>query len=76
MDKIIKKMLEMSKLDSEPIEINFESVSLNEISSEIINRYKNICDEKSITTYITGEAVVKESYKIIVSCRKCINSCK
>lgn len=59
MDKIIKKMLEMSKLDSESFEINFESVSLKEISSGIINRYKNICDEKSITTYITGEAVIK-----------------
>jgi len=59
MDKIIKKMLEMSKLDSEPFKINFETVSLKEISSGIINRYKNICDEKSITTNITGEAVIK-----------------
>lgn len=65
MDKIIKKMLEMSKLDSEPIEINFESVSLNEISSGIINRYKNICDEKSITTNIMGEAVVKADKALI-----------
>lgn len=65
MDKIIKKMLEMSKLDFEPIEINFESVSLNEISSEIINRYKNICDEKSITTNIMGEAVVKADKALI-----------
>ncbi len=65
MDKIIKKMLEMSKLDSEPFKINFESVSLNEISNEIINRYKNICDEKSITTNFVGEAVVKADKALI-----------
>lgn len=59
MDKIIKKMLKMSKLDSDSFEIKFEDVLLNEISSGIINRYENICDEKSITTYITGEVVVK-----------------
>lgn len=55
----------MSKLDSEPFEINFESVSLNEISSGIINRYKNICDEKSITTNFAGEAVVKADKALI-----------
>jgi signal transduction histidine kinase len=65
MDKIIKKMLEMSKLDSEPFEIIFECVSLNEISSGIINRYKNICDEKSITTNIAGDAVVKADKALI-----------
>ncbi|WP_019229040.1 sensor histidine kinase KdpD [Sedimentibacter sp. B4] len=65
MDKIIKEMLEMSKLDSEPFEIIFESVSLNEISSGIINRYKNICDEKSITTNIVGDAVVKADKALI-----------
>ncbi len=65
MDKIIKKMLEMSKLDSEPFEINFESVSLNEISSGIIYRYKNICDAKSITTNIVGDAVVKVDKALI-----------
>lgn len=59
MDKIIKKMLEMSKLDSASFEINYEDVSLKEISSEIINRYKNICDEKLIIASITGEAVIK-----------------
>ncbi|MDF2616104.1 MAG: two-component sensor histidine kinase [Sedimentibacter sp.] len=65
MDKIIKKMLEMSKLDSEPFKINFESVSLKEISSGIISRYKNICDEKSITTSIVGEAVINADKSLI-----------
>jgi len=65
MDKIIKKMLEMSKLDSGSFEIRFEGVSLNEISSGIINRYKNICEEKSITAYITGEAVIKADKSLI-----------
>lgn len=65
MDKIIKKMLEMSKLDSDSFEIKFEDVFLNEISSGIINRYKNICEEKSITTNIMGEAVVKADKALI-----------
>jgi signal transduction histidine kinase len=59
MDEIIKRMLEMSKLESDHFEIQFEDVSLNEISSEIINRYKSICDEKSLTVSLDGEAVVR-----------------
>ncbi len=55
----------MSKLDSGSFEIRFEGVSLNEISSGIINRYKNICEEKSITAYITGEAVIKADKSLI-----------
>lgn len=65
MDKIIKEMLEMSKLDLDTFEIKFEDVSLNEISNGIISRYENICDEKSITTYITGEAVIKADKALI-----------
>lgn len=65
MDKIIKNMLEMSKLDSDSFKIKFEDVFLHEISCGIINRYKNICDEKSITTYITGEAVIKADKALI-----------
>jgi signal transduction histidine kinase len=65
MDKIIKKMLEMSKLDSASFEINYENVSLKEINSGIINRYRNICDEKSITASITGETVIRADKALI-----------
>ncbi|WP_313164700.1 HAMP domain-containing sensor histidine kinase [Sedimentibacter sp.] len=65
MDEIIKKMLEMSKLSSDSFEINIEDVSLNDISVKIINRYKNICDEKHIKTYIDGEAVIKADKALI-----------
>ena len=58
MDGIIKKMLEMSKLSSDSFEINVEEVSLNDISIKIINRYKNICDEKHINVHIDGDAVI------------------
>jgi len=65
MDAIIKKMLEMSKLSSDSFEIKIEDVSLNEISSKIVNRYKNICDEKYIETYIEGETVIKADNALI-----------
>ncbi len=47
MDKIIHQMLDMSKLESNSFKIELVEVSLSEISSKIINRYKSICDEKS-----------------------------
>ncbi|WP_326909766.1 sensor histidine kinase [Sedimentibacter sp. MB31-C6] len=59
MDKIIHQMLDMSKLESDSFKIEFDEVSLSEISSKIINRYKSICDEKSITVSIAGEAVIQ-----------------
>lgn len=59
MDKIIKRMLEMSKLESDYFEMQLEDVSLNEISSEIINRYKSICDDKFLRVSLEGEAVIR-----------------
>ena len=59
MDKIIHQMLDMSKLESDSFKIEFDEVPLSEISGKIIDRYKGICDEKSITVNLTGEAVIK-----------------
>ena len=59
MDKIIHQMLDMAKLESDSFKIEFDEVSLSEISNKIINRYKSICDEKSITVSLAGEAVIQ-----------------
>lgn len=59
MDKIIHQMLDMAKLESDSFKIEFDEVSLSEISSKIINRYNSICDEKPITVSLTGEAVIE-----------------
>lgn len=65
MDKIIHKMVEMSRLDSDSFKIRFEDVSFNAICTEIINRYKQVCDEKFITASLDGEAVIKADKSLI-----------
>ena len=65
MDKIIRKMLEMSRLESDSFEVRFEEIYLNDICTEIINRYKQICDEKFITASLDGEAVIKADKSLI-----------
>lgn len=65
MDKIIRKMLEMSRLESDSLEARFEEISLNDICAEIFNRYKQICDEKFITASLDGEAVIKADKSLI-----------
>lgn len=65
MDKIIRQMLDLSRLESDSLEMKFDNVSLNEICNEIINRYKQVCDEKSITTYLGGDAVVMADRSLI-----------
>lgn len=58
MDKIIGEMLELSKLESNMSPVKFEEVSLGEVGREVINRYKEVCDEKDIMTYLEGDAIV------------------
>lgn len=65
MDKIIRKMLEMSRLESDSFEVKFEEVSLNATCTEIVNRYKQVCDEKFITVSLNGEAVIKADKSLI-----------
>ncbi|NLJ59277.1 MAG: HAMP domain-containing histidine kinase [Tissierellia bacterium] len=65
MDKIIHQMLDMTKLESDSFEIKVEEVSLREISGEIINRYKSICDEKFIEVDLSGEAFIKADKSLL-----------
>ncbi|HWL24619.1 MAG TPA: HAMP domain-containing sensor histidine kinase [Ureibacillus sp.] len=65
MDKIIREMLELTRLESDSLEINLDDVSLNQLSDEIMNRYKQVCDEKSITALLEGDAIVKADRSLI-----------
>lgn len=58
MDKIIHKMLEMRRLESNSFDIELEEISLSEIYNEIFSRYKQVCDERIITTSLEGDAVI------------------
>lgn len=66
MDKIIRGMLEMTRLESDSLQIRFEDISLGKASNEIINRYRQICHEKSITVCLEGDAVVKADYSLML----------
>lgn len=65
MDRIIREMLELTRLESDSLEIKFEDISLSQLCNEIINRYKQVCDEKSIITRLEGDAVVKADRSLI-----------
>jgi len=55
---IIQDMLETSRLETEHFQIQLEKVTLSEICNKIINRYKHICNDKSITASLVGDAVI------------------
>lgn len=63
---IIRDMLEMTRLESEPLQIEFEDTSLSEVCNKIINRYKHICNEKAITASVEGNAVIKADGSLIM----------
>jgi len=55
---IIQDMLETSRLETEHFQIQLEKVTLSEICNKIINRYKHICNDKSIAASLVGDAVI------------------
>jgi len=65
MDKIIREMLELSRLESDLLPIKFEEVSLGEVCAEIIERYKQESAEKSILTHLEGDAVIKADHSLM-----------
>jgi len=66
MDKIIRGMLEMTRLESDSLQMKIEELSLTEASNEVLDRYRQICQEKSIAVDIEGEAVIKADHSMIV----------
>jgi len=65
MDRIIRKMLELTKIESDSLEVKFEDMSLRQSCNKIINRYKQVCDEKFISTRLEGDALVKADRSLI-----------
>lgn len=59
MDKIIREMLDLSKLESDKLEIKFEDVSLGEVCAGLMDRYQGICEEKSLIIRMEGDAVIR-----------------
>lgn len=59
MDKIIREMLELSRLESNQSAIQFEDVSLGKTCAELVSRYRQVCEERSIAVHFEGDAVVK-----------------
>lgn len=59
MDKIIREMLELSGLESDVLPRKLEDVSLKEVCAKLIDRYKQVCEEKLIVTHLEGDAVLK-----------------
>ncbi|SHI21455.1 sensor histidine kinase [Desulfosporosinus lacus] len=65
MDKIIREMLELSRLECDVWPIKFEEVSLGEVCAEIIERYKQVSAEKSILPHLEGDAVIKADHSLM-----------
>ncbi|HZK00569.1 MAG TPA: HAMP domain-containing sensor histidine kinase, partial [Tissierellaceae bacterium] len=65
MDKIIGKMLEMSKLESDSFDLKLEEVSLGHLSNQIISRYRQLCDEKAISISLEGDALIKADKSLV-----------
>lgn len=65
MDSIIRQMLDMSKIESDSFELKFVDISLAEISSGIIRRYNQVCDDKHISITLEGDALIKADQSLI-----------
>jgi signal transduction histidine kinase len=66
MDKIIKEMLEVSRLEDGLYPSKTEELSLYLISLEIINRYQQVSEENSIKTLLEGDALVLGDESFII----------
>ncbi|HZX21227.1 MAG TPA: HAMP domain-containing sensor histidine kinase, partial [Clostridia bacterium] len=66
MDQIIYKMLELTKLEGDSLETDFEDVALAEVCKTIIDRYKPIWEEKSITVSLDGDAIIRADRSLIL----------
>ncbi|MHC1722209.1 MAG: sensor histidine kinase [Aminipila sp.] len=65
MDTIIREMLELSRLEADHFQKQFEDVSLNKVCADLMDRYSLVCCEKSIEACLEGDAVVKADYVLI-----------
>lgn len=59
MDKIIRTMLNLSRLESDSGQIQGKEVSLDQLGRKIISRYQPVGEDKLLTFHLEGEAVIK-----------------
>jgi signal transduction histidine kinase len=59
MDKIIREMLDLSRLESGSFQIRYEEVSIGEVAERLLERYHEVCCEKTITASLEGDASIK-----------------
>jgi signal transduction histidine kinase len=65
MDGIIREMLDLFRLEAEARPIVYREVSLGEICREIIDRYSDVCSERSLKTQLEGDQIIKAEPALI-----------
>ena len=65
MDKIIRKMLELSRLESGSFQMVYEEFSLGEMCTRVLDRYSKVCIENHIDARLEGDAVIKADHALI-----------
>jgi signal transduction histidine kinase len=65
MDELIHGMLEMTMLGRDPIQVNLEDISLDEVCDEVISHYQHFFEEKSLTVRLEGNAVLRADRLLI-----------
>lgn len=65
MDGIIRKMLELSRIESEAFQLNYEEFSLGGVAYELKERYTGVCNEKHILSFIEGDALINADKSLI-----------
>ena len=58
MDKIIREMLDLYRMEQDHLVIQPEEVHLRKICTALEERYQPVCSEKKITVYTEGDAVI------------------
>ncbi len=65
MDATIHKILELLKLESDFPEMSIEEVSLDGLCQDIVNRYKDLTEDRRITAIVEGNSVCKADKELI-----------
>ena len=66
MDKIIRKMLELTRLESGFLQVKSEDVALDEICQIIIDRYKPVWEDKLLAVSLDGKAAVRADGSLLL----------
>lgn len=65
MDKIIREMLELSRYEADSFQLNDEEISLGEVCARLSERYRQLSDDRHITIFVDGDAVIKADFSLI-----------